>query len=91
VFDAWIREYVETIINVNTFLWDIFDRWQIVNAVLEGKFLVLMDQEDGTFFLCCLQKQKEVFSSIDGGTEEKTSQGEAEIEASPSREMASQA
>lgn len=47
-FDGWIRQYVEEIINVDTFLWDIFDRWQIVNAVLKGGILAIKQQPDGS-------------------------------------------
>lgn len=51
VFDAWVRQYVEEIVNVDTVEWDIYDRWGIVNELLRGGFLVLAEEEGGTFLL----------------------------------------
>jgi hypothetical protein len=50
VFDTWVRQYVETIEDVDTQIWDIFDRWGIVKALLQGNFLTL-SQENGTSML----------------------------------------
>lgn len=47
VFDVWVRQFVEQIEDVNTEQWDIFDRWGIVKALLNEKFLVLT-QDDGS-------------------------------------------
>ena len=74
VFDKWIRQFVETIINVDTFLWDIFDKWQIINAVLEGQFLTMKDQGDGTFLLQSKHESEEKASEAPEQSEEKASE-----------------
>lgn len=48
VFDAWIRQYVENITNVNTGTWEIFHRWAIINSCIRGGVLGLRIHEDGT-------------------------------------------
>jgi hypothetical protein len=50
VFDTWVRQYVEEIEDVNTELWDIFDRWGIIKALLNEGYLTLT-QENGTSML----------------------------------------
>lgn len=68
IFDTWVRQYVETIEDVDTEAWDIFDRWGIVKALLQGNFLTLA-QEGGT-------------SVLKGRAEEKSSTPETEEEGS---------
>jgi hypothetical protein len=51
VFDGWVRQYVEEIQDVDTGEWDIYDRWNIVNALLQGKFLFLVAGESGSSVL----------------------------------------
>lgn len=57
VFDAWVSQFVETISNVDREEWELFQRWQVVNAALDGKFLVLI-RESGTFFLRLRAEEK---------------------------------
>lgn len=42
-FDAWIAEVVEQIINVDRAIWNIYDRWNIINACLEAEVLTLSE------------------------------------------------
>jgi hypothetical protein len=51
VFDGWVRQYVEEIVDVDTEEWDVYDRWQIVNALLSEKFLLMIEGEDGSSVL----------------------------------------
>jgi hypothetical protein len=39
---------VEEIVDVNTEEWDIYDRWNIINELLKGGFLVLVEANGGT-------------------------------------------
>lgn len=48
VFDAWIRQYVENITNVDTAFWEIYHRWGIINSCIRGGVLCLRIQDDGT-------------------------------------------
>lgn len=47
IFDAWVRDYVEEIQGVDTAVWQIFHRWNIINDLLKGEFLDLVQYEDG--------------------------------------------
>ncbi len=51
VFDGWIRQFVDKILNVDVEEWDIYDRWQITNAVIAGQLLTLSAQDDGSAIL----------------------------------------
>jgi hypothetical protein len=51
VFDAFIAEVVEEIVNVDRTIWDIFDRWNIINACLEADVLLLTELPDGSLLL----------------------------------------
>jgi len=51
VFDAWIRDYVEEIEDVDTAVWEIFQRWEIINTVIKGRLLMLQQREDGSQIL----------------------------------------
>jgi hypothetical protein len=51
VFEAFIAEVVEEIVNVDRAQWDIFDRWHIINACLEADVLLLMELPDGRLIL----------------------------------------
>lgn len=67
IFDAWIRDYVEEIEDVDTAVWEIFQRWEIINVVIKGRLLMLQQREDGSQML-------EAFSStMDSDSEEKAS------------------
>lgn len=48
VFDAWIRQYVEEITNVDTSFWEIFHRWGIINSCIRGGVLTLRKGDDGS-------------------------------------------
>ena len=67
LFDAWIRQYVDTIVNVDIETWEIFHRWQVINAVRRGQLLTLRDREDGTLILeekaSTSEAKSEAFSS----------------------------
>lgn len=47
IFDAWIAQFVETIENVDRASWDIFQRWNIINAVLAEGLLCVVGLSDG--------------------------------------------
>lgn len=74
VFDAWVRQYVEEIVNVDTAEWDIYDRWDIVNELLKGGFLVLEEEERGTFIL---RSKQEMMAMVIA--EEKSSAPQTEV------------
>lgn len=61
VFDVWIRQHVEEIVNVDTARWEIYDRWFIINACIEEDVLYLRPMGDGN------QSLEE--KSSDGGSE----------------------
>lgn len=65
IFDQWIRQYVEEIIDVNTQIWDKFDRWGIINEILKGGFLILFDEQNGTFSLRSKQEMEEESSEME--------------------------
>lgn len=65
MFDGWIRGFVDVIKNVDTETWDMFDRWQIVNAVLDAGLL--------TFNGDVLERKKKL-PDAEVQTEEKTSE-----------------
>lgn len=67
VFDAWIRQYVEEITNVDTAVWEIFHRWDIINACIEDDILCLHKQGDGN------QTLEEKASESEVDSEEKAS------------------
>ncbi len=76
IFDQWIRQFVNTILNVDTFLWDIFDRWQIINAVLDGGFLTLENGELNRKKKLPIREETPAISTSD--VEEKTSVSDTE-------------
>lgn len=43
IFDLWVRQFVEQIVDVDTQAWDIYDRWNIINELLKGGYLVLVE------------------------------------------------
>ena len=51
VFDAYISQVVEEIVNVDRDQWDIFERWHIINACLEADVLLLMELPEGCLTL----------------------------------------
>jgi hypothetical protein len=51
VFDAYISQVVEEIVNVDRDQWDIFERWHIINACLEADVLLLMELPEGCLIL----------------------------------------
>jgi hypothetical protein len=51
VFDQWIHEYVEEIVGVDVSIWDIYDRWQIINTLLDGGYLDMEVTEGGYWLL----------------------------------------
>ena len=51
MFDAFIAEVVEEIVNVDRTTWDIFDRWNVINACLEADVLLLTELPDGSLLL----------------------------------------
>jgi hypothetical protein len=51
VFDHWIRQFVDEIVNVDTATWEIFHRWNIINAVIDGQFLIVRKRGDGTLLV----------------------------------------
>lgn len=64
MFDGWIRQFVDIIKNVDTETWDMFDRWQIVNAVLDAQLLMFNGD--------VLERKKNLPTS-EANSEEKTS------------------
>lgn len=48
IFDAWIRQFVEEITNVDTSFWEIFHRWGIINSCIRGGVLTLRKGDDGS-------------------------------------------
>lgn len=67
VFDAWIRQYVEDITNVDTSFWEIYHRWGIINSCIRGGVLRLRIQDDGSQVVEAFSSEPEV------KVEEKTS------------------
>lgn len=57
VFDSWVSQFVKKISDVDRDEWEPFQRWQIINELLAGKFLVLR-LESGTFFLRSKAEEK---------------------------------
>jgi hypothetical protein len=47
IFDQWIRQFVESIVNVDIEKWDSFQRWNIINAVLNNGLLVIAQLQSG--------------------------------------------
>ena len=70
VFDAFISEVVETIINVDRKKWPIFQKWRIINAAISEDVLELLP--DGDNFRLQLPEV--------GISEEKASTTEAEVQ-----------
>lgn len=62
VFDAWISQYVEEITDVDRSVWEIFHRWDIINACIRGGVLRL-------------QRSEEKASIVEAEVEEKASDG----------------
>jgi hypothetical protein len=65
IFDAWIRQYVETISDVDTTTWDKFHRWQIINTVLQAGLLFVVEEEDGTCSLRARQDSEVKSSAVE--------------------------
>jgi hypothetical protein len=51
VFDAFIAQVVEEIVNVDRDQWDIFERWHIINACLDAEVLLLKELPEGRLTL----------------------------------------
>lgn len=85
VFDAWIRQYVEEITNVDVTLWEIYHRWGIINACIRGGILTLHGQEDGS------QVVEEKSSESEAKVEEKTSDLTSENHAEKTSALAKEA
>jgi len=51
VFDDWIAQYVDTINGVDRSTWEIFHRWGITNACIDGQLLVLVARPDGSLIV----------------------------------------
>ena len=47
IFDQWIRQFVDKIVNVDTDKWNVFQRWNIINAVLNNGLLVIVHLQSG--------------------------------------------
>lgn len=73
VFDAFIAQVVERILNVDRKVWPIFHRWRIVNDALHEQALEL--HPDAAGFRLCLPEEKPSTSELPTVThvEEKTS------------------
>lgn len=63
MFDQWIRQYVDQVVNVDVSVWEIFHRWGIINACINGKFLELVDREGDGRLLKEPDKQEKEDSS----------------------------
>lgn len=74
VFDAWIRQYVEEITNVDTSFWEIYHRWGIVNSCIRGGVLRLCPQDDGNQVLEAFSSESEV--KIEEKTSDLTSENQ---------------
>lgn len=68
-FDAWIMQFVESIENVDRTTWDIFQRWNIINAVIMEGLLIIVHLASGDK----LERPSE------GNSEEKSSDSASEI------------
>lgn len=51
VFDSFISQSVEEIVNVDRSKWPIFQRWRIINACLPEEVLILEKLADGSLLL----------------------------------------
>ncbi len=58
VFDAFIAQVVEEIVNVDRSEWEIFERWHIINACLEADVLILRELPDGRLTLAFPDEEK---------------------------------
>ncbi len=63
IFDSWIRQYVEEIQNVNTAIWTVFQRWNIINELLKERIVKLLPTEEGYKLEAISEVQIEVSSS----------------------------
>jgi hypothetical protein len=70
IFDQWIRQFVGSVVNVDTNKWDIFHRWRVINAVLDSGQLVIVH----------LQSGDKLERSSSGESEEKSSTPEVQME-----------
>ncbi len=68
-FDAWIRDYVEEITDVDTSIWEIFQRWGIINTVIKARLLALKPREDGSQILEAFSSETEASSEEKASTE----------------------
>lgn len=78
VFDAWIRQHVEEITGVNTTVWEIYDRWFIIDACIEEDVLFLQDMGDGNQSI--EEKASDDSSDSEVKEEEKASDLTSELE-----------
>lgn len=69
LFDAWINPYFEEIQNVDRSTWSKFQRWQVVNQLLEEGDLLKQKLENGTILLVEVPEPEEKASIV----EERTS------------------
>jgi hypothetical protein len=60
VFDAFIAEVVEQIINVDRAVWNIHDRWNILNACLQADVLILTEVPGGRFQLTYQDEEEQL-------------------------------
>lgn len=70
IFDQWVRQFVDSVVNVDTEKWTIFHRWRIINAVLDSGLLIIVHLQSG---------DKLERPSV-GRSEEKASASEVQIE-----------
>jgi hypothetical protein len=52
VFDAWIQQFVEAVEGVDVQKWQIFHRWNIINAMLQEEVLALASDASGYALNC---------------------------------------
>ena len=65
VFDAWILQFFEEIINVDRTVWDKYQRWHIINDCLRAGIVELIDMQDGTFNLRSLLESEDLSSAAE--------------------------
>lgn len=66
-FDPWIAEVVEQIINVDRTMWNIYDRWNIINACLEAEVLTLAEVEGGSLQLAYADEMEPTQALLESG------------------------
>lgn len=80
VFDLWVRQFVEQIEDVNIEEWDIYDRWNIINELLKGGFLVLVEGNGSSAHLKSKQEVGEAMGLAELLTAEMESGSSAAVE-----------